>query len=62
MKHRIVQVLTLRCFCGRRGSYRVVFAVDGSDQRAGDMAADAVFCRRCADHEARLWNAGSDNE
>ena len=39
----------LVCLCGRKASWRVTY-------ENGDMAADGVFCKRCADDEVRLFN------
>ena len=44
-----VHAVMLQCDCGAKASWRVSY-------ENGDMAADGVFCKRCADYEVRMFN------
>ncbi len=45
-----VHAIMLTCDgCGAKASWRVIY-------ENGDMAADGVFCKRCADEEVRAFN------
>lgn len=44
-----VHATMLTCACGAKASWQVIY-------ENGDMAADGVYCKRCADYEVRMFN------